>query len=268
MPAIFSLLAAPLFQNEWHGIALTEIAAMVGLPKERLADHDFYGVFYRELRKRGYPLSEGWLAIKGEASTRVRAMLNAVDPLWREHGRVALAVGAGLGVVEIPLIADGYRIHLQECQPESLHYFQERSPVAAEKIYSPSNLADIPTGSYDAVYLTHVVYALKLKNYREMLAEIFRILRPGGALAIWDPECRLTGFRDWIWHPHSGIFWGWERSRWLHLALAREAGFSLMHQADLSIRHVPLNIGVKRILGCTLPGSPAVEQELVFTKPD
>src|SRR5271166_811340 len=97
---LLSLLAAPMFQTEWNGISLAELAASIDRSPAHLANQDLYLSFYHKLSERDFFLDADWLESKSRASARVRAALDAADPLWRDHGRVALAVGSGLGIVE------------------------------------------------------------------------------------------------------------------------------------------------------------------------
>lgn len=73
---MYYFLKAPFYQTEWNGIPLSDVAAMVGLPENNLANSDFYGAFYHEFRTRGFPLQAGWVAIKARISARVRAMID------------------------------------------------------------------------------------------------------------------------------------------------------------------------------------------------
>jgi SAM-dependent methyltransferase len=259
-------LKAPLYQTEWNGIPLSEVAAMVGLSENNLANSNFYGAFYHEFRTRGFPLQAGWVATKARTGARVRAMIDETFPHFREEGRVALAVGAGLGIVELPLVADGYRVHLQECQGESLAYFTDRTERPAEKIWIAPTLSDVPDASYDVVYFNQVLYALDDGQYQSAMADAFRILKSGGVLAVWDAECPLKEVVGRWYRHHGGVFWGWLRSRWLHEAAARKAGFHRLRATDLAGDNTPAGLPSKRFLGCLVSGE-AREQEMVFRKP-
>lgn len=268
MGRLFSLLKVPMYQVEWNGIRLEEVAASLNVRTSELAERNFYEAFYRKLASGDFRTSDDWVAQKASASRRLRAIFASIDPLWREQDRVALAVGAGLGILEIPLIEDGYRIHLHDVQNESLRYFEQRSRVPAEKTYIAPSLADVPDMAYDAVYISQVMYAFDDAHYGSVLDHAYRILKPGGTLMIWDPACQWIDLYARVRSrtPPAGVLWGWMRSTRLHIGLAKRAGFQVLRQTVLSAKMEPAN-DAKQFLGCNLPKNSAVTLELLLTKP-
>lgn len=257
------LLEAPLFESEWNGIRLADVLTGLGMTREQLCSSEFYAAFYRALGERRFDLPQAWLDGKGKAAARLSFILTR-EATRLGRGPNVLSIGAGLGVMELPLIAEGWDIELQECQAESLAYFrQHRSGDGTRiRIGQPSAL---PSKAYDVVYLSQVAYALPRGVYAAMLEEAARLLRPGGLCAIWEPECSMMMAIAMRWRklPPGQVFWGWRRSQVLHRKLAEAAGFRV--ESCTSLDHHSVEVPSPfRFCGVAVAMGRAVTQELIF----
>ena len=149
-----------------------------------------------------------------------------------QHGRV-LDVGCGNGEFLEFLAAQGYECFGTELTGAAL---ERARRVERISVYEGELLAlKLPAGSFDAFVLWHVLE--HLRNPREILQEIHRLLKPGGLLCLAFPNCRSL---------QSTIFGRF----WFHLdpprhlclpspeALANlcsELGFSSIFRAGLSL---------------------------------
>ena len=79
-----------------------------------------------------------------------------------------------------------------------------------------TRLADIPDGSQDYVFSSHAlehIYA-----WRKVLAEFWRVLKPGGELvlylphedmALWNPERWMGRLSEHVWQPRLETLYGY-----------------------------------------------------------
>ncbi len=96
-----------------------DLAKELEHPLEKLPDAKFYANYYKKINSSKSLLGEKWKAGKKDQTQWLREQIE-------KHGgnqAKVLSVGAGIGIIEIPLIESGYDIHLQEYQEESLKIF-------------------------------------------------------------------------------------------------------------------------------------------------
>jgi len=215
-----------LFQTEWNNISLTDIAQKLDLNPDDVAAHHFYNEFYIQLKDNNYVIDSDW-KIKKEQMTLL--LKQKIDELSKYKRIKVLSIGAGLGLIELPLIIDGYDIELQECQAESFEYIKSQISI---KEWITNDFSDLPADSYDLIYMSIVSYVFDLPTYKEVLKNCSRILKKGGKLIIWDPRCpnpivyKTKTFIKHLLNFPRGVKWGWARSCSLHTALAEKAGFT------------------------------------------
>lgn len=142
------------------------------------------------------PLVE-W-GVRAGARARVRSLLNGIHP--DSH---VLDVGCGRGVMLRAMLDLGYTAHGVELTEEAAAGVDPRAEI---RIASDLAQAGYETNSMDAVVLWHVLE--HLPHPGKTLAEIRRILRPGGRLILAVPN-----------------FASWQAGRagadWFHLDLPR-----------------------------------------------
>ena len=109
---LLSLLEVKLYQTEWQGISLSDIATRLGLPLSSVASHHFYAEFYRRLKEKNYKFQPKWLERRARMTQWMKDNYDDIK-VKPEGTKVAISLGAGLGIVERPLIEERYQIELQ-----------------------------------------------------------------------------------------------------------------------------------------------------------
>jgi SAM-dependent methyltransferase len=98
-------------------------------------------------------------------------------------GRTVVDLAAGTGKLTVPLLTTGARVIAVEPAAGMLAVLRRAGP-AAEAVYGVAEEIPLPAGSADALV---VAQAFHWFNHDAALAEIHRVLRPGGVLAlVWN----------------------------------------------------------------------------------
>jgi hypothetical protein len=256
---LHALVERPLYADDWHGMSLDAIARETGLRRDEVANEHFYQALYRRWKDASFASDAGWVNAKRTIADLMAGSLRSYAP---PSPRV-LSLGAGLGLIEGHLLDAGWRVELQECQPDSLERFRSDPRT---RVWIGPDLRELPAREFDAILSISMVYSLSLSRYRELLTDCARILRPNGALIVWDHDVRITfsALRRRL-RGKRQLFWGWLRTPQLHAALGQAAGFRLdrvrFFDASLTAIDPPL-----RIAGLQGPRGRSLAQELTFRK--
>lgn len=175
---------------------------------------------------RGYARSLDSIMLGTLARARNR-VAQAIGPVDR-----ALDLGCGAGAMPRALQAAGVR-HVIGIDPSPylLRFAAESSPGVqlqqgiAEKL-------DIADNSQDAVTACFVLHEMPPARVREAFAEVFRVLKPGGMLAVIEPSRH-----QWEW-PWVRLFarYGWRGVYFRLLAgTVNEPFLAAWHRLDLEI---------------------------------
>lgn len=217
------------YESEWNGLNLAEIAHAMGRNAGAVAKPDFYRFFYQRLQAANFDFNAAWLQNKQFQSRRMRYYFDKFN-LELGYPARALSIGAGLGVVEAPLLKAGYDLTLQECQDHSFAYLRQSG--LRFQSWIGEDLKLIPAQPFDIIFIFTVSYAISPRDYPGFLRAVRQLLRPGGRLVLWDPVPSLKALpglrrvKDRLKRRHS-IFWGWLRTPVEHRRALRQSGFHL-----------------------------------------
>lgn len=111
-------------------------------------------------------------------------------------GMTVADIGAGTGYFAIPIanaVAPGGRVLAVDFQTEMLDLLRERlaapdAPLNIEMVEGEARTTHLPSASCDRVLIANVWHELDQRH--EVIAEVGRILKPGGRLAVldWRPD--------------------------------------------------------------------------------
>jgi 2-polyprenyl-6-hydroxyphenyl methylase / 3-demethylubiquinone-9 3-methyltransferase len=122
---------------------------------------------------------------------RVRTMLAYLDP---QPGQVILDCGTGMGFYArtINRLYPGVRVYGIDMDIKALAF--ARAHLDSDTVVTRANIYRMPfaSGSFDSVLMSEVLE--HLSNEQEGLAEVHRVLKPGGKLAITVP---YSGYSWW-----------------------------------------------------------------------
>lgn len=205
--------------------------------------------------------------IGGSAATR-----SFLDGLVLEAEDHALDIGCGLGgTSRFAATTYGCRVtgvdltsEYVETGRELCNWLGLQGRVAL--VQGNALAMDFPGGQFDKAFSLHV--GMNIPDKRALMAEAWRVLKPGGVLGIYDvmrmSEGELTFPVPWATHADSSFVAGPDEYK----TALHEAGFELMSEHDRSsvatrffrdlakataVRHAPSALGLHVLMGTDAP---------------
>lgn len=122
-------------------------------------------------------------------------------------GRDVLEVGCGSGYGAQLLASLGPRAYLGlDFMPEQVALARKRLPAASFIVQDAADMQDVPSASQDTVVVFGVLH--HIPEWKAVLDEIARVLRPGGEVFLEEPEGNLIHWFDRFFHwGHPVTFW-------------------------------------------------------------
>ena len=209
-----------IYETVWHGIDLVALAQDQSLLTGGFPNERFYAEMYQRLKEGGYHFPGSWLESRQRLTFKLRSWIEA---LAREQSQdpkslKVLSVGAGLGVVELPLIDAGFDITLHDVVPELFDYARARLKVGAGPLKTlVGGLEKVLSASFDVVYVGTCEYCyFDPGGYATFLTHLHRLLRRGGRVIAWDwvPNWKVyvQDALSCFGRRPKGVLWGRLRS--------------------------------------------------------
>ena len=194
----------PFYQTTWNDISLVELARELRHPLAVLPDARFYALYYKKLLNLG----EKWKTGKKYQTQWLKAQIEKYDDIQAK----VLSIGAGTGIIEIPLIEAGYDIHLQECQEESLKIFGAQDLTTCYN----KDLKKIENTSFNIIIAIAMTYALSDEELKSFFNSCSALLKKNGKLIVLDTSLSwqeiYAYFRNRSFYRKNQLLWGAKRS--------------------------------------------------------
>ena len=234
-----------LYQRSWNGVDLIQIARDPTRLDHGIPNAAFYAEYYRQLRAVIKDLPSHWLDVKRKNSELLAAWLEAtgrnlgVDP----NKLSLLSVGAGLGIIELPLVAMGYRVTLHDVQAESLQHASDRARQAGLEVEVVTGPLDAIGRRFDVVYVGLVEYCLaEQSEYLRFLSDVRSLVSDRGRLIAADLEPSIRTYLAAAtagYRRGNGIRWGRLRSGASRSRALMKSGFNViaheLYNSDLQL---------------------------------
>lgn len=196
----------PFYQTVWNKVNLIDLAIEIGQPLDELPTEEFYSAYYTKINSKS-DLAQDWKSAKNDQTLWLKDVILA----FGDKQSKVLSVGAGTGIVELPLIKAGFNIHLQDFQKES---FQVYDALNLTTCYN-SDLSAIKNIKYDLVVTMAMTYALNDQSLRELFLSVSSLLKARGKFIVLD--CPLSWFeiysyiRNRQFYKENCLLWGYKR---------------------------------------------------------
>lgn len=197
----------PFYQTIWNDISLVELAKELDHPLENLPNENFYRAYYKKFRDSFFS-SNNWRIKKQEQTIWLKEQIEKYGNINSQ----IISIGAGTGIIEIPLIENSYNIHLQEFQEES---FDILNASSLTKCYI-GDFNKINKSQYDIAVSIAMTYAVPDEKISLFFKSCKELLKNKGKLIILDTSLSwweiYSHFRNRNYYKKNKLLWGVKRS--------------------------------------------------------
>lgn len=140
------------------------------------------------------PRTQGWEsiwagfdALPGYWRTPERAVVAWAEHLWEAGGCRVLDLGCGIGRHVVALARLGFTVTATDVSPSGLvacAAWLAREGLGATLICHEMETLPFPYRAFDGLVAFNVIYHTSVAGMRQIFAEIYRVLRPGGQLYV------------------------------------------------------------------------------------
>ncbi len=230
------------YQTEWHGIPFTSFAS---ISSKKLPNESFYSLFYEAFFKKYNNINEidpSWIDLKMQAMDFIKR-----HSKFKKESKI-LSIGCGLGIIEKPLIKEGYsKLEITEVSKKPLQWLLPYiSPDKVHIGFFPNCLSS--NQLYDFIYLAGIEYFFNQDQLIIFLKDVANKLAPGGTCLMISWSCKVAtpfqsiiiNLKDIVKHildkMHIGEgrqFWGYMRKCKEFYKAFDKSGFTLINDGFL-----------------------------------
>jgi hypothetical protein len=224
-------MKVPFYQSQWFNVDLAGLAHSLGHSISDVADGRLYAEVYKKL------LSEDNKGPSAEWIAKKHRLSDWLCGYFKNKGlekTSILSIGCGLGVVEQPLIKQGFLIDLQECQSISIDYFKEKYPEDYKniKLILSDVLKSVKDHFYDTVMAITSTYGLDDSTLTDFFESVSRVIKKGGTFLLYETVLTFSDIKNefkkvMLNRGTDGLLWGWKRSRNEFVNRAKKNGLSV-----------------------------------------
>lgn len=117
---------------------------------------------------------------------------------WQSEGKACLLdLGCGLGRHSVYFAQKGFEVTASDLSDYGISHVEEwagRLGVPVQTTVCDMTSIPFPDGSFDCMLAYNVIYHTDTAGFRAVLAELFRVLKPGGELFLTLLSKRSPGF--------------------------------------------------------------------------
>ncbi len=207
------MLKIPFYQLTWNGVDLKALAQDINHPTNQVPTPAFYDAYYAKVNASPDLIGQDWKERKQKNQSHwLKTQLDA----YAGKSAKSISIGAGFGLIELPLIEDGYQIELYDFQSSSFDHLCMQDKTTCHS----GSWDDLPDSTYDICFTMATTYAFDEPTFKDFAAMAQRILKPGGVCMIMDTSIgwqeiygQLRNFKN---YEKNYMLWGYKRSlaRW------------------------------------------------------
>jgi len=202
------MTSIPFYQTVWNGIDLMQICKETGERNDCLPSAKFYEHYYNYALNNKGNFSNTWSQQKQYQTAWLKDQLLKYGTLFSKN----LSVGAGTGIIELPLIKEGFIIDLHDFQRASFDHY---GATDVTNCFS-CDLSDLEERSYDIIFSIATSYAMDKKTLGNYLGKIRKLLKPKGIYVWLDTSLSwqeiYSYYRNRKYYAENCVLWGYKRS--------------------------------------------------------
>jgi len=135
-------------------------------------------------------------------------LCDSVEP---KNGKIILDAGAGTGNLAVKMVNRGAEVVGLDFSTEGLEIFKKKLPNSKTIIHDLNKSLPFPDNYFDGLVSNNTIYTLPENNRPAIFKEFYRVLKPGGKIAIANVHKGFKPFKIYTEHikwsvKNKGIF--------------------------------------------------------------
>lgn len=250
------MTSIPFYQTIWNGVNLMQICKDTGERNNCLPSAKFYENYYNIVLSNKDNLSDSWSQQKQIQTAWLKEQLLKYGTLSSK----SLSIGAGTGIVELPLIKEGFPIDLHDFQHVSFDHYGAKDVTNCFSC----DLSDLGDKSYDIIFSMATTYAMDEQMLKDYLKKTRKLLKPNSIFLWLDTSLSwqeiYSYYRNRKYYTKNCVLWGYKRN----LKLWKEFGKDFVCLDTRYYNNQMEEIDVNALFG--VPFSPTPAWQLMVLK--